>query len=96
MATLQATLTGTFSFQYTPDIPGKYTVIASFPGSASYYASSAESSFAVDLAATHAPTATTATTQSMADQYFVPAIAGLFVVIIIIGAVLAMLVLRKK
>ena len=89
-------LTGAYSFQYTPDIPGKYTVIASFAGSESYYASSAESSFAVDLAATHAPTATTATVQSMADLYFLPAIAGLFVAIIIIGVVLALLVLRKR
>jgi len=88
--------TGTFSFQYTPDIPGKYTVIASFPGSESYYPSSAESSFAVDLAASHAPTSTVAAQTSMADQYFVPAIAGLFVAIIVIGAVLALLVLRKK
>ena len=89
-------VTGHYSFQYTPDIAGKYTVIASFPGSNSYYASSDETSIAVDLAATHAPTTTAASEQSMADQFFIPAIAGLFVAIIAIGVVLALLVLRKK
>ena len=32
----------------------------------------------------------------MADQYFFPAIAGLFVVVIIIGVVFALLMLRRK
>jgi hypothetical protein len=34
--------------------------------------------------------------QSTADMYFVPAIAGLFVFVAIIGVVLALLVLRKR
>jgi hypothetical protein len=86
---------GTFSFQWTPDITGKYTVIATFAGSNSYYASSAETSFAVDPApaATAAPTSAPA---SMADTYFMPAIAGLFVAIIVIGVILAILVIRKR
>ena len=33
---------------------------------------------------------------SVADQYFIPAIAGLFVLIIIVAIVLALLMLRKK
>jgi outer membrane protein assembly factor BamB len=53
-----------------------------------------KSSFAVDSAhPTLAPTATP--TQSAADLYFVPAIAGLFVLIIIVAIVLALLMLRK-
>ena len=86
---------GTFSFQWTPDIPGKYTVIATFAGSESYWPSSSETSFAVDAAAA-TPIPATPAPQSAADMYFVPAIAGLFVVIIIIGAVLALLMLRKR
>ena len=53
---------GTYSLQWTPDITGKYTVIATFTGTKAYYGSSAETSFAVDAAAaTPAPTTRTST-----------------------------------
>jgi hypothetical protein len=85
---------GFFSLNWKPDITGQYTVYASFAGSASYWPSHAVTSFAVDPAApTPAPTETP--TQSAADMYFVPAIAGLFVLIIIVAIVLALLMLRK-
>jgi hypothetical protein len=60
---------GVFSFQYTPDIVGKYTVTATFAGSNSYYGSSSETNFAVDPA--H-PTASPVPTQApgAADQFF--------------------------
>ena len=85
---------GMFSYTWTPDIVGDYTVVATFAGSESYYPSSAETSF-------HAAQAVSATTapvenqQSAADIYFIPAIAGLFVAIIVVG-LLIILVLRKK
>ena len=85
---------GMFSYTWTPDIVGDYTVVATFAGSESYYPSSAETSF-------HAAQAVSATTapvenqQSAADLYFIPAIAGLFVAIIVVG-LLIILVLRKK
>jgi len=86
---------GAFSLQWTPDIQGKYTVIATFAGSESYYRSSSETSFAVDPAApTAAPTATT--TASAADLYFVPATAGLFVIIVLVLVLLVILLLRKR
>jgi outer membrane protein assembly factor BamB len=86
---------GFYSYQWTPDIPGKYTLYASFAGSESYWPSHAETAFAVDSAApTAAPTA--APVQSAADLYFVPAIIGVIVAIIIVGAVLALLMLRKR
>jgi hypothetical protein len=86
---------GAFSLQWTPDIQGKYTVIATFAGSESYYPSSSETSFAVDQAApTTAPTATPTT--SAADLYFVPATAGLFVIIVIVLVLLVILLLRKR
>src|SRR5665647_68789 len=85
---------GFFSLNWKPDITGQYTVYASFAGSASYWPSHAVTSFAVDpVAATPAPTATPI--QSAADMYFVPAIAGLFVLVIIVAIVLALLMLRK-
>lgn len=88
--------TGAFSFQWTPDIPGKYTVVASFGGSNSYYASSAETSFAVNTAPAPSSTATTSTSVSVADTYFVPAIAGLFVLIIIVLALVVLQMIRKR
>jgi hypothetical protein len=39
---------GYYSYQWTPDIEGKYTVTATFAGSKSYYPSHAETSFGVD------------------------------------------------
>jgi hypothetical protein len=86
---------GTFSFQWTPDIPGKYTVYATFAGSESYWPSSAETSFAVDLAPA-TPVPATPLPQSAADLYFVPSVIAIIIVIIIVGAVLAMLMLRKR
>ena len=86
---------GTFSYQWTPDIEGKYTVIATFAGSESYWPSYAESSFSVDSAApTSAPTE--APVQSPADMYFVPAVAGIIVAIVLVGVALALLLLRKR
>ena len=41
---------GAYSLQWTPNIEGKYQVIATFAGTQSYYPSSAETSFAVDPA----------------------------------------------
>jgi WD40 repeat protein len=86
---------GTFAFTWTPDIPGDFTVIATFAGSESYYPSNAETHF---YAAVPAPTASPAATAapSMADLYFVPSVVAIIVVIIIVGAVLAVLMLRKR
>jgi outer membrane protein assembly factor BamB len=95
IGTTTSTDYGVFSLTWTPDIPGNYTVTATFAGSQAYYGSSAQTSFyaSPEAAATTTPTAATS---SVADTYFVPAIAGLFVAIIIIGVVLALLMLRKR
>jgi hypothetical protein len=85
---------GTFALTWTPDIPGDYTVVASFAGSESYYPSNAEAHFtASDTAPTPAPTQ--APTQSTADMYFVPAVAGIIVAVVICFAI-TILVLRKR
>ena len=84
---------GFYSFNWKPDIEGKYTIYASFSGSASYYPSHAVSAFTVDPSPA-TPTPQPTQPPSMADLYFVPAIAGLFVFIAIIGVVI-ILVLRK-
>jgi len=84
---------GTFGFTWTPDISGDYTVIATFAGSQAYYTSSAATNFyAAEPAATATPQATAS--PSAADLYFIPAIAGLFIAIVICIAMIA-LILRK-
>jgi hypothetical protein len=85
---------GFFAFNWKPDIGGQYTVYASFGGSESYWPSHAVTAFNVDPAAP-TPAPADAPAQSIADMYFVPAIAGLFVFVAIIGVVI-ILVLKKR
>ena len=94
IGTATSDATGTYSLMWTPDIPGKYTVIAKFAGSESYYASYSSTAFGVD----EAPEATVAPTNppaSLADQYLLPGIGGIIAAIAIVGIVLALL-LRKR
>ncbi|MCW3996823.1 MAG: PQQ-like beta-propeller repeat protein [Candidatus Bathyarchaeota archaeon] len=99
VGTTHSDANGVYAFQITPDMttagPGLYTVIASFDGSGAYWPSKAESTFVINAAA---PTATPPSTppQSAADLYFLPAIAGLFVLIIVVAIVLGLLMMRKR
>jgi hypothetical protein len=86
---------GFFAFNWMPDIEGQYTVYASFAGSEGYWPSHAVASFVVDPSAP-TPPPTDAPLQSAADMYFVPAVAGIIVAIVIVGIMLAVLLLRKR
>ena len=95
IGTTTTTSSGTYSLPWTPDIPGNYQVIATFHGNKGYYGSYSQTAFYV----MNAPTATeapTATPTSVADMYFVPAIAGLFVLIIVVLVLVALMMLRKR
>jgi hypothetical protein len=85
---------GFFTLNWKPDISGQYIVYANFAGSESYWPSHAVTSFAVDPAM---PTPTAQPTQAplTVEQYFIPAIAALFVFVAIIGVVI-IIVLRKR
>jgi outer membrane protein assembly factor BamB len=85
---------GAFKLAFSPEVPGEYTVIASFAGSNSYYGSSAETAIYVqDAAATPTPAATPE--PSLADLYFLPMSIAIIIAIVVIGAVI-ILVLRKR
>ena len=86
---------GFYSVAFTPDVPGKYTIVASFAGSESYYSSSAETAINIINAPATTVSATPAT-QSTAEMYFVPAIAGIFVLIIIVLAIQVFMMIRKR
>jgi len=88
-------ITGNYHYTWaTPNIPGTYTIIASFSADNSYYGSSGET--AAVVASPTTAVAPTPTPTSVADMYFVPAIAGIIVAIIIGFVVLALLMLRKR
>jgi hypothetical protein len=86
---------GFYSFAWQPDVPGKYTVYANFAGTNGYWPSNAETAFYVSEAPQATAQPTPATQLSMADQYFLPAVAGIIVAIFIVGAILALLI-RKR
>jgi outer membrane protein assembly factor BamB len=87
---------GNYGLTWTPDIPGNYTVYATFAGTDAYYGSTASTFFhASSPATTAAPTATPLSgvaTQTTLEYIGV----AIIIVIIVIGAVLAMLVTRKR
>jgi len=85
---------GFYSMQWTPDITGEYRVIATFAGTNAYYGSSAEPSFAVDNAAA-TPAPTEEPVQSMADQYLLPGIVAI-IIVIAVGFAVTILLLRKR
>ena len=87
---------GTYGFTWTPNIPGNYTIIATFAGSGGYYGSSAETYLYASAApATPAPTASPLSLSAIGNGIAYATI-GIIVVIVIIGVVLAMLLLRKR
>jgi hypothetical protein len=95
IGTVTSDLNGNYALPFTPEVPGTYQIIATFAGSNSYGASSATTYVAVGEEA--APTTAPVTPgPSIADQYFVPAIAGVIVAIVLVGAVLALLLLKKR
>ena len=94
IGTATSDASGKFSMSWLPDIEGDYTVIATFAGTKGYWPSYSETSFTVDPAApTQAPTQPPQT--SMVEQYFVPAVAGIAILIIACFAI-TLLLLRKR
>lgn len=86
---------GYYTLTWKPDIPGDYRVYGQFAGTNGYWPSHAVTSFTVEPEAA-TPTPTQISQTSMVEQYFVPAIAGIIILVIIGFALLAMLLLRKR
>lgn len=85
---------GFFKMMFTPEVPDEYTIIATFAGSDSYWASHAETAIGVEepLAATPPPTIMPV---SVADTYFLPGTIGIIIAIAVVGAII-LLMLRKR
>ena len=86
--------TGAYNLLWTPDIPGKYSVTAVFEGTQGYWPSYATAAFNVMEAHPTASPAPTAA-PSMVEQFFLPSIIGLFVLIIVVAVVMILLI-RKR
>jgi outer membrane protein assembly factor BamB len=95
IGTATSDITGAYSLMWKPDIPGKYTLIASFAGSESYWPSSSETSFGVEIGATPAPTAVAQTGLATTSDLMTYMAVGVIAIIIAIAIGFA-LVLRKR
>ncbi len=85
---------GFYSFEWTPDITGKYTVTAAFAGSESYWPTSVETSFAVDSAAVTA-SPIPAVVLPPTEMYIAAGVIAIIIAIAIVGVVLLMAI-RKR
>jgi hypothetical protein len=86
---------GNYALSFIPEVPGTYQIIASFAGSKSYGPSFGTTYLLVEDETPTTP-APSAQPESIADMYFVPATAGIIIAIVIVGAILALLLLRKR
>ncbi len=94
IGTATSDLNGFYSLNWTPDISGSYTVIASFAGTQSYYPSSASAAFyASEPAAT--PTPAPVVNAPPTEMYFALSTTAIIIAIAIVGAILAILVKKR-
>jgi hypothetical protein len=94
IGTTTADADGFFSYNWTPDIEGKYTVYASFAGSESYWPSHAITAFNIDPAAP-TPTPQPIVQQEPIGMYLAGAVVGIIVAIAIATVVIVM-ALKKR
>jgi len=86
---------GTFCLDFEPEVPGKYTVTATFAGSESYWPSYAQTYLLVEEAPATTPVPT-AEPESVADLYFLPMSIGMIIAIVIVLILLVLMMLRKR
>jgi outer membrane protein assembly factor BamB len=94
VSTATSDIDGFYRATFTPQVPGAYTVYATFTGSESYFGSSALTAINVEEApaATAPPTAPPA---SLADIYFLP-MSIVILIVVIVGIIVLVLMLRKR
>jgi hypothetical protein len=86
-------MSGTFGYAWkTPDVPGKYTVIATFAGTNSYWPSYTETTMVISEAPPATPTPPAAQPLPPIETYFIVATVAIIIAIAIVG----ILILRKR
>ena len=83
---------GMYSIMWKPPVEGKYVITASFDGSKSYYASSAQVAVGIEAVATPAPTSSPTPTESSTATYTLVAV----IIVILLALAAIVLLLRKK
>lgn len=83
---------GQYSILWEPPVPGKYTVVAHFAGTESYYPSYAEAAFGVDEVVAPSPTEQTQITLPPLELYVI----GVGVAIIVALAIATLLIIKKR
>jgi hypothetical protein len=100
IGTVTSSYSGIYTFDWQPDIQGKYTIIASFAGSKSYGPSYAETAIYVgEAAATPAPTQqidTDVATASDLMMYVAVSVIAIIVAMAIIGVVILNAVKKRE
>ncbi len=86
---------GQYAYTFTPDVPGMYTITATFGGSNSYFSSTSTTHASLASPASNTAQPTANTPVSAADQYFIPMSIITILAIVVIGAILALLVRRR-
>jgi hypothetical protein len=94
IGTTTSDMTGSFGYMWEPDIPGQYTIIATFAGSESYGSSYAQTYFGVVEAPQPTP-APAATPAPMTDTYVLGMGAAAIAAIVVIGLLILMKVGKK-
>jgi hypothetical protein len=92
IGTATSDASGTFSFMWQPPVPGKYTVIAKFAGSESYWPSNAQTAFGM----AEAPAATAAPEPAAPLPPYETYTIGTGIAIIAAVAIATILILRKR
>ena len=82
---------GFFSAEFEPEVPGKYTIVATFAGSESYWQSHAETALLVEEEPQPTPTATPVPQEPVGTYFTVSTVA-----IIVAIAIVAFLILRRR
>ena len=94
VATATSDSSGDYSAVFTPAVPGKYTLVASFKGSTGYYGSVAQTAINVEEAP-EPTTGPTPTPAPMTDTYVLGMGAAAVIAVVVIGLVI-ILMLRKR
>jgi hypothetical protein len=87
--------TGFYSLAFTPEVTGKYTIVARFAGSGAYYGSFSETAVQVDEAVSTVTPEPTKAPATAADLYLLPGIGAIIAAIAVVGVIM-ILMLRKK
>ncbi|HUK84932.1 MAG TPA: PQQ-binding-like beta-propeller repeat protein, partial [Candidatus Acidoferrum sp.] len=95
IGTVQSNANGFYSLTWTPTIQGNFTITATFAGTQSYYGSSANTAFYASPTSTAVATSQPVNLVST-QNYIMVGIIATIVAIAIVGAILSMLILRKR